>query len=324
MELLFNELSLHGQFESVDSFKSAINRLIKIKNVAQRYGRRVSCNQKIVQTQVTSNINFVKAVNLALNINERRALMQWLTRTGPFWGEDRIHTEDDWFEVDDQVVTDTSIGEAAARTQNGFVNALISLDPSTWLRSPIEVSYLESDLNKNVIPILNYWDSIALETHLDSIPSQIESWQELENATTNRFKRLIFARESFHPLRSCPFVFSAAQRLLVLFDTLDRFAGAFNELGERTEEGQRIYQNFFTGKKGKGGMGAVFSDSSEQEKTKFNGQLTFPHPLDKNEELFCPWHGKIQTPPLRFHFNFPIRYNEPVHVLYVGPKITKS
>ena len=44
---------------------------------------------------------------------------------------------------------------------------------------------------------------------------------------------------------------------------------------------------------------------------------------DPTKTLFCPWHGKVQTPQLRVHFSYPIRANEPLYIVYVGPKLTK-
>lgn len=84
-----------------------------------------------------------------------------------------------------------------------------------------------------------------------------------------------------------------------------------------------IYRNFFTGKKGGGGRGALFSDSSDDEKIKFETEMRFKHPAEVNKTLFCPWHGKVQTPPLRIHFSWPVRADDPLYVVYVGPKITK-
>ena len=84
-----------------------------------------------------------------------------------------------------------------------------------------------------------------------------------------------------------------------------------------------VYRDFFTGKKGDGGRGAMFSDSSDTEKDDFASELRFRHPDRPDERLFCPWHGKVQTPQLRVHFSHPIRADVPLYVVYVGPKLTK-
>jgi hypothetical protein len=88
-------------------------------------------------------------------------------------------------------------------------------------------------------------------------------------------------------------------------------------LGNRTPVGDDLYALYFAGGK------ALFSDSSDGEKADFNNELHFPHP-DGAGHLFCTWHGKVKTPPIRIHFTFPILHNTPLYVMYVGPKITKK
>jgi hypothetical protein len=52
--------------------------------------------------------------------------------------------------------------------------------------------------------------------------------------------------------------------------------------------------------------------------------MTFPHPERVGETLFCPWHGKVQTPQIRIHFSgTTIRHDQPLYVVYIGPKIAK-
>ncbi len=134
----------------------------------------------------------------------------------------------------------------------------------------------------------------------------------------------MFAADAFAYLEGCPFVSGAAYRLLFILDTLHRFKSCFDSDGRRTAEGHEIYRDFFAGKKGEGGRGAVFSDSSDSEKSKFKQEMTFGHPEKTGKTLFCPWHGKVQTPQLRVHFSWPVRADEALYVVYVGPKITKG
>jgi len=51
--------------------------------------------------------------------------------------------------------------------------------------------------------------------------------------------------------------------------------------------------------------------------------MTFRHPEKADETIFCPWYGKVGTPQLRVHFSWPVRADETLYVVYVGPKITK-
>jgi hypothetical protein len=71
------------------------------------------------------------------------------------------------------------------------------------------------------------------------------------------------------------------------------------------------------------GDNAWFSDSSEAEKNEFEESLTFPHPVEPGQTLFCTWHGKVKTQQIRIHFSWPVRWDTPLYILYVGPKITR-
>ena len=97
-----------------------------------------------------------------------------------------------------------------------------------------------------------------------------------------------------------------------------KYKGCFDEHGQRTPEGDRIYQDYFTGDK------AWFTDSSESEKHNFKSSLTFLDPENKKEHIFCPWHGKINTPKMRIHFSWPISHDKPLHMVYIGHKLTKK
>ncbi len=256
-----------------------------------------------------------------LRESERRATINWLTRGGPFWDDYRLHSGDDWLECRGEVVTDSAIGEAAYRKlHNDAESGLVSVTPSKWNSSPVEVIWRregEGFEDQNTA-LENWWDVTALENNLQNAPLPIRSWDDLQSASISRFQRLTFAGDCFEPLSGVPFAKSSMERILELFKTLNRYASAFDAAGKRTPEGQQTYQNFFTG-----GENALFSDSTDREKRDFRNELTFKHPDDPEKSLFCPWHGKERHKVLRLHFSWPIRFREPVYVVYVGPKITR-
>jgi hypothetical protein len=111
------------------------------------------------------------------------------------------------------------------------------------------------------------------------------------------------------------FVASAAQRIIVLLQTLDHLRTCVKD-GERTAEGNRLYQDHFTGDK------AWFSDSSDTEVSEFADALTFKHPARPGETILCRWHGKVKTPQIRIHFTWPVSHRDPLYVVYIGPKLT--
>ena len=284
--------------------------------MARLYDRELFCHRNIRYAQVTPDAMMPQAVQ-ALSINKRRALMQWLTRYGPFWDEDRQHTGDDYLECKGDIVTDSAVGEAAYCLFRGIERALVSINPSSWLTSPLSVEWYENGHTRSV-DVRNYWDVGTLKAALEETPVILDSWRDLAQVARRRCPSLTFSPDSFSPLDGHPFGQGVAERLLSRLNILHDLTNCFDEHGRRTSEGHWIVQNHFTGSK------ALFSDSSDTEKARFEKDLTFPHPTHAGEYLFAPWHGKVKKPQLRIHFApWPIQANEPLYVVYVGPKITK-
>ena len=321
MELIFNELSVHGQFADLATFRAAIGRVMGIRRLMQRCGRELYCHRGVVGSEVMQGMTMPQAVQ-ALDLNSRRALMQWLTRHtrhGPFWEDAREHGGDDYldcFKYEDRIVTDTAVGEAAFCTLHGLRRGLVSLMPSSWQFSPVPVELHEDEVVRS-IEVRNYWDADRLAADLENEKPPLGSWQELEMAARNRCRDVTFSSDSFEPLHGHPFHEGAADRVLLRLLVLQRMRNCFDGRGERTTEGHALYRKHFTGAK------AWFSDSSASEKNDFADELRFPHPSGRGESLFCTWHGKVKWPQLRIHFSWPIRAVEPLYVVYVGPKITK-
>lgn len=316
MELLVNDLSFHGQFSDLSTFRSAIKRLMEVRQITQRFGRELHCHRGIANAQVTPNLSMPGAIR-ALAEAERRALMQWLTRQGPFWEDARTHGEDEYLECNGEVVTDHAVGEAAFCCFRGIERHLVSVDPSAWTFSPVVVTWVTEPDAKRTVEVLNHWEPGNVEAALQAAPVPLTSWEELAKTSSAQCRNLSFSTDCFGPLLDHPFAPGAADRVLIRLRTLDRLRSHVDQDGQRTPEGQRLYENHFTGDK------AWFSDSSETEKNQYGAKLTFRHPEEDGKSLFCPWHGKVKTPQLRIHFTWPVSAEEPLYVVYVGPKITK-
>lgn len=316
LHLILNDLSLHGQFDDVSAFEAAINRVMILRQLAGRFGRELHCHRNMVQAKVTHNLNMLQVVQ-ALDQEKKRALMQWLTRIGPFWEDERSHSSDDYLECEGVVVTDTAIGEAALCNIRGQDHRLASFTPSSWLRSPLSVTWTPDACESQLAAVMNHWAEDDLKQVLDNASAVISSWEQLSAACRLRFGNLFFSDNCFEPLQGHPFVNGAADRIVELLDVLDRFKVCFDANGQRTALGQEIYQNHFTGDK------AWFSDSSDLEKNDFERKLTFLHPENRAATLFCSWHGKVKTPQIRIHFSWPVSANIPLYVVYIGEKLTK-
>lgn len=322
MHLLVNECSFHGQFETLSSFQKAISRIMKMRQTALKYGREIYCNRNLVTKKINGDTPMEKAVQ-ALPIDQRRAFMQWLTRNGPFWDDCRQHDPNDYFEHNGDIVTESAIGEAAWCLENDIVRSLASFSPSKWEYSPIKVQWYTDSEIILLPPVLNYWSNEELEKDLTAESAPMYNWEIVQEKAVNEFKKLDILDNAFSPLLVTPFSSSAAERILFVLSILDRLKYCFSADGKRTSEGHELIRKFFTGKKGEGGRGPLFSDSSDSEKAEFGSQMTFALPGTPKKEIFCPYHGKIQTPQLRIHFSFPITAEKPLYVAYIGPKITK-
>lgn len=316
MELLVNDLSICGQFSDIASFQSAIGRVMHMRSLAQKFGRELHCHRNMTHVQVSKDLSLSQAIQYFQDA-EKKAFMLWLTRLGPFWDDRRAHGADDYLECDGQIVTDTAIGETSFNCLHGTEYQLVSLTPSSWELSPLSVWWRCASGNDQNVEIENHTSWETLEKALRLTPEPTNSWEQLAHVSRLRFSKIVFSSDSFDPLRGLPFSPGAAQAIMARMDVLDRMKYCFDENGERTPDGHRLYQEYFTGDK------AWFSDSSETEINEFKTKLTFKHPDVKGENFLCAMHGKVKTPQIRIHFSWPIRADVPLYVVYVGPKITR-
>lgn len=316
MDYLFNELSFHGQFHSTHEFQVAVETVMQLRKEIMRCGSRLFCHRGVRNAQVTRDATMPQVVNV-LERDKRQAWVQWLTQQGPFWLEERLHTDDDWLELEDErIVTDTAIGEVAFRNLSGLQGELVTVDPSDWLRRLIPVCWRAGE-SRRTTDVVNHWKQVSIVESLAAAPPTYNSWVTLETHVRRKCDLLTFAESAFEPLRGHPFVPGAAEGIEVRLTLLNKFRSCFDADGNRTAEGDQIYAEYFGHKK------AWFTDSSDGEKSDFKSELTFPYPGRPGEYLFCTWHGKVKTPPIRIHFSWPIADDLPLYVVHVGPKITK-
>ena len=321
MDLFVNDLSFHGQFPTTQAFREAFEGLMAMRTVARRHDRDLYCHRMLASTQPVPGMTMQQALN-GLRMDARRAALSWIDRGGPFWDDPNLrrHSPDDYLECNGEIVTDFAAGEAAYRMLHHIGSGLVSVAPSNWLYSPVDVVLRREakGLDDETASVENWWSADTLESGLRAAAPLIASWNDLRNAEIPRFPNLIFAGDCFKPLVGHPFSSSAAAHFIALFDTLERLSQAFDSAGRRTAEARQIYRNHFTGKD------SWFSDSSDSEKSDFREALTFPHPDAPGERLLCSWHGKIRhKTPLRLHYWWSGKSGEPVYVVYAGQKLTK-
>lgn len=313
---LVNDLSLCGQFNDPICFCDAIDRVMMIRGEILKYGISLYCHRSLTQALVFPNVRMPQAVG-CLTLEKRRALMQWLTAHGPHWEDDQVHSSDEWYDVNENVVTDSGLAEAAACCVRGLQRELVSFEPSEWLYTPVPVRWVAIPPERQIL-VPNHWHIKTVRESLDAHAiSVIDSWSTLEDYVRRVFGKLIFGDDAFKPLHGHPFVPGASERIQILLGILDKYKGCFDEQGNRTPAGDHLHSLHFAGGK------SLFTDSSDAEKVDFSNDLHFPHPTGTGY-LFCTWHGKVKTPQFRIHFTYPILHDTPLYVMYVGPKITKK
>lgn len=319
MDVFLNDQSLHGQYGDRSAFNQSLDRIMKMRRVAKRFGRDVYCHTAILTRDVLRGVSLQRMAG-TLPHEQRRVVMFWLTKGGPFWWWDRRHGDDDYLESNGDIVTESAIAEAAFRKLHDVDCSLMSFSPSDWNETPIEVIRRREaeGLDDESVAVENFWTVSSLQQRLDREMAPVSSWHELWQVSERRFSKLTFGEYCFRPLLPLPFCRPAADRILVLLRILDRFADCFDADGSRSAEGNRIYRDHFTGDN------ALFSDSSLTEKQRYRRKLQFPHPNRPDQDLQCTWHGKVRTMALRMHFSWPVRHGRPVYVMYIGQKITRK
>ena len=316
MELLLNDLSMHGQFQDAAAFRESIAAIMAMRKIAGASGREVYVHPNTMNCRVTQTLSMNEAVYALLSREQKISVLRWFTQQGPFWEDGVRHDPGDCLECNGELVTGTAVGEATCRALLGVDSRLVSFTPSNWEYSPLTVTSLSD--TAVCVGVSNYWQGLTLETALQDAEPPIGSWLQLETIACGRFQLLTFSASCFSHLAGQSFAQGAAKQVISRLDVLNRMARETDAEGRRTPEGHRLYQDHFTGDR------AWFSDSSDAEKNEFRHKLTFAHPDRPGDYLFCTWHGKVNTPKLRIHFAWPEHPGAPLYVTYIGLKITRQ
>lgn len=319
MDLLFNELSIHEQFNTFSDFEDSLTTLMSIRrSLNDRFNIEIYHNGKIGNTYPIPGSIMCQAIG-KLSKDKERSVQIWFNKF-KIWSEENIqrHKSDEWYECCNEIVTDTSVGEAGFRNLHNEKCGLVSISPSNWCCPTLKVTWVHGIAeNRDHVFISNYIDWDSLKTSLAERDPPIKSWSQLKTISNNRYPSLFFSQDCFDPLDGIPFNKSCASRFDKILEILNKLVEEHNKKGELTKEGHKLYNDYFTGDTG------LFSDSSDTEKSHFKQKMTFPHP-EKNQEspLFCTMHGKIRRQNLRLHFSWPVK-NGKIYVVYAGPKITR-
>ena len=320
MHVGFNELSLHGQVPIGDAPK-ILTMMLECREIVRRFGGALRLRREVLSQRVSGTMTLLDVIQrIPSHDSRKRLLLSWMTKEGPFLEDSREHLPDTLYECLGIVVTDWTLAELAHRHQisGGASISAVSLRPSNMDVDPLEVIRRDDEYSSVAFAVQNHTEARTLGAWLAVIERPMQSWGDLALRARRECSSLYFSSGAFDALESQSFFPGAASSLLDLLIVLDRLKRSIGVDGARTAEGHEIYQNYFMRRL------AWFTDSSDWEKSNFRDQLTFPHPQRPGEKLFCPWHGKVQTPQLRVHYSDPIAHDEPLYIVYIGPKLTKQ
>lgn len=266
----------------------------------------------------------------AFNRDARVRILQWLSQKGPFIEDDRESELDDlfWYKLFD--VTDQGLGESARRIAHGRAARSHSVQGGSqedFCTKSLRVVHglLEQPLGEYEVP--NTWDTETLVEEAERFAADLEkssqaepeTWSDLIAHCKNAFSRLVISDACLDSLSSSPFYPTVARRVISLLTILHKLMVEMDDNGQLTSLGEELRQAHFIG------ANARFSDESDANKSQFRNEMTFVDPIDPAKTIVCFWHGKINEPKFRIHFEWPVAdVAAGLKVVYIGPKISKK
>jgi len=320
MDFLVNELSLHGQYTNERDFRQSFNLLLSCGQQIENQGHSCYYSRELSTRKVMPKLDLRQVLKKIGDRNFIQLVTNLLSKRGPFWSENRQHLEDDYFEYQNEVITNTALAEIAWRMVGQWDCYAVSFNPSDFAYSPLAVEWHQSSGDISPIEVKNFWEVNTLTTFLENSLKPPISWEGLIQQCIKSYPHLTFANNLLDVLNSEPFSESIAKRVRELLSILDELNTCFREDGKLNHRGQEIKRNYFEKEE------ALFTDSSDPEKRDFRDAMIFKKPNSPTgETIFCPFHGKIKMGrQYRIHFNWPKeKPTDPLYIVYIGPKITK-
>lgn len=321
MEWHINDLSLDGQFSDPQAFRLALEPLLNMRRRDPLLRDRLYCSRLLYQRNVTSVDDLSRAVRATRDKTYIQLVLEWTTKSGPFWEDNRQSNEDDYFEYQGADVTDQGLGEAARRKLVAIETNTFSFPLKSFVSSPLRVQHGLTEEPLGFIDVANNWTITQLEAALASC-RVLNCWHDVQGDINRQFDQLIFPEDVMAKMLPAPFSKHVTERIYILLEKLNRLVLSSDSSGRLSPDGQEILRNCFAGTCA--GRTPLFKPESETNQRVFRESLTFRDPSNTAASLFCHWHGKIQTPPIRIHFEWPRPSGQrEIKVVFIGPKITK-
>ena len=152
MEILANELSLHGQFESAEIFLNrSFSEFLKILIFLEKVEKPVLKNHNFYDSQITETKNLYSIINdrnLTRTNDVLRRYRIFLDKiiNSPFWEDNPHNDSDSKYSIEDIDIGKTSIAESFERS-----SLLISFLPSNFENDIFQVLKNKQNLKMYII-----------------------------------------------------------------------------------------------------------------------------------------------------------------------------
>jgi hypothetical protein len=321
MRIFLNELSIDGGFPSREAVRATLMELVRTRNRSRQLEKSLYCSFSLPSRRGWAPETLQETL-ATFRRDEKAQILGWLSQRGPFLEQDRQAEENDFFSFEGEDVTELGLGEAARRLLHGSEAAVYSLSEGSardFRRTPLPVIHGLVEDPYQTLDVPNYWTIQELLQISESALPEPESWTELLDRADDQFDRLIIGSHCYAVLEGSPFNPSLARRIIALLKNLQALMKEMDEHGTLTAAGEELRQTHFIGER------ALFSDESACNKVYFKEDMTFDDPMNAGNRITCFWHGKINTPKFRIHFEWPVGSpKNGMKVVYIGPKISKK
>ncbi|MGH6842357.1 MAG: hypothetical protein ACREDV_09750, partial [Methylocella sp.] len=110
---------MQAQFPDAYAFVSGLSAILGVRGRLPRLRNELYASRILPERKVTQQLTFKAAILQAAERDLRHQILQWFDRQGPFFEDNRLFEQDDYFECFDVDVTDQGLGEAARRIKSG-------------------------------------------------------------------------------------------------------------------------------------------------------------------------------------------------------------
>jgi hypothetical protein len=188
---------------------------------------------------------------------------------------------------------------------------------SDYSKTPLIVHHGLPEEPLGQYAIENIWTVEHLLESADNAQPTPKNWDEALTRLITSFSSLKISAEVYQQMAAVPYSAGVFNSLYERCKILADYLSSRDENGQLTEHSHTLLRDHFQGDK------AWFSASSNQEIIDFKHQLSFTDLFDGKKTIFA-FHGKIKTPQIRIHFEWPIAPSTKViQIVYIGPKTTK-